>query len=434
MADIRTLKLNLLADTANFRKGLNGARKASDTFAGRVGLGFNKVHVAMAAVAASMYGLINIGSDLVRSAQEDEAGQAKLAQSLKNTTKATDAQIASAEKWITTQQRSTGFTDTSLRNSLARLTNSTKDVTKSQELLSIAMDASRGTGKDLETVTGAIAKAYDGNYGALKRLGVPLDDNLVKMKDTQGILQQVADLYGGQASTYADTFAGKMAILNTTFQEFKEKVGTALIEKLTGLLPYIQGVVDVLAGTGKKSLAGAMSATTREAAGNGPGEGLGYALIELSNSFGKFFDTVTGSNSSNAEDRVNAMANAVHNFARAINLLASAWGKLSNAAEKSGNSPFGLLGDIVNSLHIKPYALGGVVPANKPMLVGERGPEIFTPNGSGGGRITPNGGVGGTTIIMNGIVDGESARRSIERLLQQSARRSGAINLNPVLT
>jgi hypothetical protein len=36
-----------------------------------------------------------------------------------------------------------------------------------------------------------------------------------------------------------------------------------------------------------------------------------------------------------------------------------------------------------------------------------------------------------TTIInLNGIVDGESARRSIERVMQESSIRTGAINLN----
>jgi hypothetical protein len=30
---------------------------------------------------------------------------------------------------------------------------------------------------------------------------------------------------------------------------------------------------------------------------------------------------------------------------------------------------------------------------------------------------------------MNGVIDGESARRSIEKVLQDSSRRTGAINL-----
>jgi hypothetical protein len=31
---------------------------------------------------------------------------------------------------------------------------------------------------------------------------------------------------------------------------------------------------------------------------------------------------------------------------------------------------------------------------------------------------------------MNGVVDGESARRSIEKVMQTSSRRTGAVNLN----
>jgi hypothetical protein len=65
--------------------------------------------------------------------------------------------------------------------------------------------------------------------------------------------------------------------------------------------------------------------------------------------------------------------------------------------------------------------------ANQPYVVGEFGPELFVPSGSG--SIRPDAGNGGgVTVIMNGIIDGESARRSIEKLLQDSARRTGAVN------
>ena len=68
------------------------------------------------------------------------------------------------------------------------------------------------------------------------------------------------------------------------------------------------------------------------------------------------------------------------------------------------------------------------------MGVGERfGPAgtdttpLFNNSKAGGGT---SGNLGGTTIIMNGVVDGESARRSIEKVMQTSSRRTGAVNLN----
>jgi hypothetical protein len=60
--------------------------------------------------------------------------------------------------------------------------------------------------------------------------------------------------------------------------------------------------------------------------------------------------------------------------------------------------------------------------------VGEFGPELFVPSGSGSIR-KDNGSGSGNTFIFNGVIDGESARRSIEKLLQTSARRTGSINL-----
>jgi SLT domain-containing protein len=75
----------------------------------------------------------------------------------------------------------------------------------------------------------------------------------------------------------------------------------------------------------------------------------------------------------------------------------------------------------------KARAAGGSVMGGQAYRVGEFGPELFVPSGSG--SIRPDAGNGGgVTIIMNGIIDGESARRSIEKLLQDSARRTGAVN------
>lgn len=440
MADIRTLKLNLLADTANFRKGLNGARKASDTFAGRVGLSLNKATIAFAAVTGAAYGLVRVGQQLVDAAAEDAASQAKLRKSLQNTTNATDAQIKSVEKYISTQQRATGFSDTQLRASLARLTNSTKDVTKAQDLLRLAMDTSRGTGKDLETVTQAIGKAYDGNLGALKRLGVPLDANIVKTKDSAAALKTLADLYQGQASVYAETFAGKIAILNESMGELRESFGAKIIDKLNGILPYIQRVIDVLAGNADTSLSNKVKALRDGLDGRGKGgaDNLAYSLQAVAESFSKLIKALTGDDAGDANAQLNNIANAFQRLANGINAIADAYARLDRFTKSKGYQKF--LDIVFGPKVITPplptskRAIGGPVSANMPYLVGERGPEIFTPNGSGGGRITPSGAMGGVTIIMNGIVDGESARRSIERVIQQSSRRSGAVNWSPVLT
>jgi hypothetical protein len=70
-------------------------------------------------------------------------------------------------------------------------------------------------------------------------------------------------------------------------------------------------------------------------------------------------------------------------------------------------------------------ALGGPVAPGGSYLVGERGPELFTPSSSG--NITPNNAMGGNTITVN--VNGGDPN-SIVRALQQYVRQSGPIPVN----
>jgi hypothetical protein len=127
------------------------------------------------------------------------------------------------------------------------------------------------------------------------------------------------------------------------------------------------------------------------------------------------------------------LAEALIDVANAINAIANAFRNYKKFYDKV---PKGLK-DFMNPLtRLSQYAdlfggnmaAGGTVSGNKAYRVGEFGPEMFVPSGSG--SIRPASGGGGTTVInLNGIVDAASARRSIERLLQTQSRTSGPINL-----
>ena len=263
MADIRTLKLQLLADTAQFSTGLDKAATDTTSFT-------NKVDKVVANAAKAFLGLATavgtaafaIGVSAVKAAIEDEKAQVSLAQTLRNTTKATDQQIAATEDYIDATARATGIADDQLRPSLDRLVRSTQDVTKAQKLQQLALDIAAGTGKDLAAVTEALGKAYDGNLGALKRIGVPLDENIVKTKDFDGAVKALSETFAGQAAAAAETFAGRMSRIKIAVDEAKEQIGFALLpflEKLAkfvtdNLVPALEGLVNGLTRSGKQGL------------------------------------------------------------------------------------------------------------------------------------------------------------------------------------
>ena len=263
MADIRTLKLALLADTAQFTSGLNKASTDTQSFT-------SKVDKIVATAAKAFLGLATavgtaafaIGVSAVKAAIEDEKAQVSLAQTLRNTTKATDQQIAATEDYIDATARATGIADDQLRPSLDRLVRSTQDVTKAQKLQQLALDIAAGTGKDLAAVTEALGKAYDGNLGALKRIGVPLDENIVKTKDFDAAVIALSETFAGQAAAAAETFAGRMQRVQIAVDEAKEQIGFALLpfmEKLAkfvtdNLVPALEGLVNGLTRSGKQGL------------------------------------------------------------------------------------------------------------------------------------------------------------------------------------
>jgi hypothetical protein len=207
--------------------------KSFDKFAGKVGKAFGLAAAAGAAFA------IKVGIDSVKAAIADEKSQALLANSLRNTTGATDAAIAATEAWIDRTQRAYGVVDDDLRPALAKLAAMTGSVTSAQKLLGLAIDVSAGGGVDLESATNAVTKAMQGNYKALKNLGVPITDAMVKSKDLNAVLQLTAKTFAGAAATRANTFEFRMKRLGIAFDEAKESLGQALMPTLEALFTIL---------------------------------------------------------------------------------------------------------------------------------------------------------------------------------------------------
>ena len=236
----RTLKLAILAETKQLTDNLKSAEKDVQTFGDKMGDVGKKVGLAFAAAAAAAAAYaVKIGIDGVKSAIEDEAAQLRLASALKTATGATDDQIKATEDYISKTQLATGVADNDLRNAFQRLSVTTKDVNSSQKLLNLALDVSKGTGKDLATVTEALAKSYEGQDAKLAKLGIGLSAADLKAMDFTQTQIALSNLYGGAASRNAETFQGRIDRLKQGFDEAKESVGTALLPIIERFIGYL---------------------------------------------------------------------------------------------------------------------------------------------------------------------------------------------------
>ena len=293
MAGIPKVKITFDADFEDLKKGIKGSQAEVETFADKVGDFGKKASIAFAAAAAAAAAYaIKIGIDGVKAAIEDEASQNKLANALENATGATKAQIAATEDSILKMSLATGVADDKLRPALQRLAISTGDISKAQDLLSVALDVATATGKPLETVANAIGKAYDGNTAALGKLGIGLSAAELKTMTFTDVQQKLTDLFGGAAAANAETYQGKIAILKVSFDEAKETIGQGLLPMVTSLIDYINDNVlpafnaFALGFSGKGKLKDGM--TTTETAAFGFGETVKSLTVSLSKMFTVF--------------------------------------------------------------------------------------------------------------------------------------------------
>jgi hypothetical protein len=222
--------------------------KTLDNFGKKAALAFSA-----AATAATTFTVL-----AVKNALADEAAQRKLAETLRASTTATEAQITAVGNWIDKTSIAIGVTDDQLRPAFSRLVRSTNDVQKAQELVNLALDISVATGKPLEAVSNALGKAYDGNATSLGRLGLGLDSTILKGGDTNKIFETLTTTFGSFAENEALTTEAQFRRVGIAVDEAKESIGAALlpiVERLATFListavPNLQTFIGALTGTG----------------------------------------------------------------------------------------------------------------------------------------------------------------------------------------
>jgi hypothetical protein len=220
-------------------KGLDKAVKEFQSLEGvgaKAGFAIKKAALpAAAAVGALGYALVGA----TKAAMEDEAAQVELARTLNISASATDAQISATEKMISKFSLASGIADDDLRPALANLVRGTKDIEKAQEGLSLAMDISTATGKDLATVSDALAKAYGGNMKGLKALSPEMAALIKEGADLNTVMDVLGGTFGGATAEAAETAEGQMKRFGIAIAEAKENIGAALIPVIEKALPLL---------------------------------------------------------------------------------------------------------------------------------------------------------------------------------------------------
>jgi hypothetical protein len=249
--------IKFLGDTAALSSKIKGAQTQIEGFGKKAGVSTGGIGKAFGSLGESISGgmtgaltvagaaAVGFGVSAVKAAMEGQVAHARLETAIKNAGQSfsdwggrVDEASAKAAKF--------GFENDEVENSVAKLIPATHDVGKAIGLQGLAMDIARQKGIDLGTATQTLVQVEAGRYTSLLKSGILTKQQVAGFKSSADAVKALASVYGGAASRYAETFAGKQAALNAELQNFKEKVGGLAIPSLTRLADTGAGVLGFL--------------------------------------------------------------------------------------------------------------------------------------------------------------------------------------------
>lgn len=184
-------------------------------------------------VAFSAAALAQYGKNAVKAFAASELEIAQLTTSVRNLGLA----FATPEinQYIDKLEAATGVNRDQLQPAMIKLLQVTGSVSKSQELLNMAMDVSAGTGTDLAKTSEILSQAYVGNFKGLRSLNLGLTQAELASSDFEKVQARLQVLFAGQAKVAADSYVGSMNKLAIASENASEKIGKSLINALTAL-------------------------------------------------------------------------------------------------------------------------------------------------------------------------------------------------------
>lgn len=191
---------------------------------------FNKLGKTIVGVF-SVQQVIAFSKASVKAFSDDERAARKLTQTLSNMGLAFED--PRMQSFIAQMEATSGVLDDQLRPAMQSLLTTTGSLTKSQELLKLALDVAAGSGEDVVTVAHDLSKAYVGNTKGLSKYSLGLTKAELAGKSFAEIQTIIAKQFSGQNAAFLETYAGKVSLLNVAYANMQETVGKGLVDAFT---------------------------------------------------------------------------------------------------------------------------------------------------------------------------------------------------------
>jgi hypothetical protein len=208
------------------KKGFQDAEKATNSLEKK----FKSLAKTVVAVF-SVREVVQFGKAAVKAFEEDEVAARRFESALKGVN--LGFATPEIENYLENLEKFTAITKGQLRPAFQTLASTTRSVAMSQDILNTAIDVSAGTGVELQTVVNDLSKSFLGNNASLSKYELGLSKSELKAKSFNEIQELLNKQFSGQRAAFLDTYAGKVSLLEASYERMQTTIGSGLVDAFT---------------------------------------------------------------------------------------------------------------------------------------------------------------------------------------------------------
>lgn len=269
MAVVKNLMVRAGADFSAITKQANkakasmsGMQKSISDSCSRMNSAMSGLNKALGAIGVglSAAALVSFGKSAKEAYDAQAEGETKLAQVMRNTTGASNAEIKSIKDLLSAQQALGVIGDEIQLAGAQELATYVSETKTLKTLIPVMNDmvaqqyGLSASGENASSVATMLGKVLSGQTSGLSRYGYYFDaaqENILKFgteaQRAATLAEVVEQSVGGMNAALAATPSGRLKQVSNALGDIKEQFGAAVTTGLTAFLPLLNGVADVLA-------------------------------------------------------------------------------------------------------------------------------------------------------------------------------------------
>lgn len=241
-----TLALVITADVKGAVRGLEDVGHSADRNLGKTDQGLERTGQRLTSTGAAMVGfgaiaLVGLGHAAM-AAEEANLSTLKLQNSMANNQSLAGQSTQAFEDLATGIMNKTAADDDDIISGEAVLAQMGLTADQITNLTPLVVDLSRKMGVDMDTAAKTVAKSVSGSGGALKKMGIDVDQTRIKTDGYGATMDALKNSVGGFAEQEGKTFSGQIERMGNQLHNLEEGVGVGVVQAFGNLFTVVEKV------------------------------------------------------------------------------------------------------------------------------------------------------------------------------------------------